>query len=550
VTLMTWNKHLVTGVAIIDEQHQWLIDLINNAAPVLAMHYQRSPVRAENLLDQLVNYAVFHFETEDRLMREYGIDPRHHELHNESHGRFAAQISAMRTAYVNSDTLTGGDLLTFLANWLVFHILGEDQALARQMRAIDAGMTPEAAFEAGKGERLDPTHEALTQVLVDLYTLTNAQNRTLMENNYELEAHRERLEELVSERTADLVRALDAAETSNRARNSFIANLSHEVRTPMNAIVGITWALKQKSVDPAQRERLEQVGDATQKLLTIINDLLDMARIESEQLTLEPLDFDPAKLLQEVRSAISEQAAAKSLAIDMDTPALPALLRGDPVRLGQILSNFASNAVKFTERGSITIRARQLNAGNGNESGSSIRLRFEVEDSGPGIAAESLGRLFEPFEQLDASTTRRHGGTGLGLAISRRLAEMMEGRVGVDSTVGQGSCFWLELSLEVVSQKCADTADAAGEGAVAEAGANEETREQALARARETLARLAELLADDDVMAITLWHESSARLLPVFNGRLTPFEAALTAYDFAAAHALLLEATNELDYAG
>ncbi|MFA7293255.1 MAG: bacteriohemerythrin [Rhodocyclaceae bacterium] len=542
---MTWNEHFVTGVAIIDEQHQWLIDLINESAPVLALNYKRNHIRAESLLDQLVSYAVFHFDTEDRLMREYRIDPRHHELHQQSHEKFAAEVTTMRTAYANGDALTGGDLLTFLANWLVFHILGEDQALARQIHAIEAGATPVEAFETAEGYRSDPTHEALTQALIDLYTLTTEQNRNLMENNYELEAHRERLEELVSERTADLVRALDAAETSNRARNSFIANLSHEIRTPMNAIVGITWALKQNAQDPAQLARLEQVGDATQQLLTVINDLLDMARLESERLTLEPLDFDPTRVLHEVHAGVREKAAAKSLTLDLDTPELPPLLRGDPVRLGQILSNFASNAVKFTERGGIAIRARRLTAANGHHG--NIRLRFEVEDSGPGISPENLSRLFEPFEQLDSSTTRRHGGTGLGLAISRRLAEMMEGRVGVDSTLGKGSCFWLEVAFEVVAQARVGNSDSAYNAATAERDPG--SRQQPVARTRETLDRLAELLADDDVMAITLWHESSAELQAVFNGRVAPFEAALTAYDFAAAHALLLQTVSELEYA-
>ncbi|MDQ5945713.1 MAG: hypothetical protein QG619_1135, partial [Pseudomonadota bacterium] len=130
MALMSWNENFVTGIAVIDEQHQWLIDLINDAAPVLALNYNRNHVRAERLLDELVNYAVFHFDTEDRLMREYRIDPRHHEGHLQSHGKFATEVVRMRAAYSNGDAPSGGALLTFLANWLVFHILGEDQALA------------------------------------------------------------------------------------------------------------------------------------------------------------------------------------------------------------------------------------------------------------------------------------------------------------------------------------------------------------------------------------------------------------------------------------
>jgi len=534
MALMTWNSNFVTGIDIIDEQHQWLIDLINAAAPVLAIDYDSNHKRADGLLDQLIHYAGFHFATEDRLMREYGIDPRHQANHLDSHGSFAATVTQMRKDYASGDAPSGSKLLSFLANWLIYHILGEDQALARQMKAIDAGMTPAEAFEKAEGARRDPTHEALTQALIDVYVLMTDQNRKLLEYNHELADHRTRLEELVQGRTADLVRALDAAQAANRARSSFIANMSHEIRTPMNAIVGLTWSLRQNASDPAQRLRLDQVGDAAKQLLAIINDLLDMARIESDRLTLEPLDFDPQQVLQEVVRDVSSAATVKGLVLKLDAPDLPPLLRGDPVRLGQILGNFASNAVKFTERGRIEIRAFRLPGGNGRQ-----QLRFEVRDSGPGIAESDRARLFQPFEQLDSSLTRKHGGTGLGLAISRRLAEMMGGRIGVDSAPNEGATFWLEVPLEVVQsgfRPAPARAEAVPEGL---GGKDAQPSSAVLERHRKTLQRIAQLLADDDVQAIPLWHESAAHLRDAFDGRAEPFESALAAYDFAAAHALL-----------
>ena len=534
MALMTWNSNFVTGIDIIDEQHQWLIDLINAAAPVLAIDYDSNRKRADGLLDQLIHYAGFHFATEDRLMREYGIDPRHQANHLDSHGSFAATVTQMRKDYASGDAPSGSKLLSFLANWLIYHILGEDQALARQMKAIDAGMTPAEAFEKAEGARRDPTHEALTQALIDVYVLMTDQNRKLLEYNHELADHRTRLEELVQGRTADLVRALDAAQAANRARSSFIANMSHEIRTPMNAIVGLTWSLRQNASDPAQRLRLDQVGDAAKQLLAIINDLLDMARIESDRLTLEPLDFDPQQVLQEVVRDVSSAATVKGLVLKLDAPDLPPLLRGDPVRLGQILGNFASNAVKFTERGRIEIRAVRLPGGNGRQ-----QLRFEVCDSGPGIAESDRARLFQPFEQLDSSLTRKHGGTGLGLAISRRLAEMMGGRIGVDSAPNEGATFWLEVPLEVVQsgfRPAPARAEAVPEGL---GGKDAQPSSAVLERHRKTLQRIAQLLADDDVQAIPLWHESAAHLRDAFDGRAEPFESALAAYDFAAAHALL-----------
>ena len=170
--------------------------------------------------------------------------------------------------------------------------------------------------------------------------------------------------------------------------------MSHEIRTPMNAIVGLTWSLRQNASDPAQRLRLDQVGDAAKQLLAIINDLPDMARIESDRLTLEPLDFDPQQVLQEVVRDVLSAATVKGWCSKLDAPDLPPLLRGDPVRLGQILGNFASNAVKFTERGRIEIRAVRLPGGNGRQ-----QLRFEVCDSGP-ASPKAIGRDSSSPEQL------------------------------------------------------------------------------------------------------------------------------------------------------
>ncbi len=535
MALMTWNEHFETGIPIVDEQHQWLIDLVNTSAPILAVRSKANLERAENLLDQLLQYASFHFETEDALMARYGIDGRHHRLHLDSHAKFAGDVMRMRDAYLNGHEVTGASLLSFLANWLIFHILGEDQALARQIRAINNGLTPMEAFERAEGDRRDPTHAALTRALIDVYTLMTEQNRRLMESNEELASHRSHLEELVQDRTADLVRALDAAQAANRARSSFIANLSHEIRTPMNAIVGLTWSLRQNTTDAAQCSRLDQVGEATKKLLAIINDLLDMARIESDRLQLEPLDFDPAQILREVIAGATPAAAVKGLLLRVDAPDLPPMLRGDPVRLGQILGNFVSNAVKFTEQGSVTLLGRVSNSRNGRP-----RLRFEVRDTGPGIADKDLATLFEPFEQVDTSTTRRHGGTGLGLAISKRLAEMMDGTVGVESAPGAGSVFWVELPFEAVRTIAVARGDADAPVSV-EGG----TTAEDLERQREALARLSSLLADDDAAAITLWHEMADSLRGAFDGRAAPFESALAAWDFAAAHALLQQTLAE-----
>ena len=258
----------------------------------------------------------------------------------------------------------------------------------------------------------------------------------------ELEHHRHHLEELVAHRTAELVAARDAAEAANRAKSAFLANMSHEIRTPLNAIVGLTHLLKQARPTPEQVERLTKIAAAARHLLGILNDILDLSKIEAGKLELECTDFHLAALFDHVRSLIAESAKAKNLTLSVDCGLAPQWLRGDMTRLRQALLNYAGNAVKFTERGGITLRARLVEEG---EAG--VVVRFEVQDTGIGLTAEQAGRIFDAFEQADVSTTRRYGGTGLGLAITRRLAQLMGGAVGVESQPGVGSTFWLTARL-------------------------------------------------------------------------------------------------------
>ncbi|QPK64854.1 PAS domain S-box protein [Methylomonas sp. LL1] len=259
----------------------------------------------------------------------------------------------------------------------------------------------------------------------------------------ELDQHRHHLEQLVSERTHQLEVAKIAAEAANVAKSFFLANMSHEIRTPMNAILGLTHLLRREGVTPHQDERLSKIEGASQHLLSIINDVLDLSKIEAGRIQLENRDFHLFDILDHVRSLIAGQAAAKGLIIDVDSDAVPIWLRGDPTRLRQAVLNYASNAVKFTERGRVVLRAKLL-----EDDGDRLLLRFEVEDTGIGIPPEKRLRLFQVFEQADASTTRKYGGTGLGLAITRHLAQLMGGETGVESTVGVGSLFWLTVRVE------------------------------------------------------------------------------------------------------
>ena len=369
-----------------------------------------------------------------------------------------------------------------------------------------------AAINAGAVDFINkPINPAVVKARVRMHLTLRSREREVQQLNSELEMR-------VQERTQALKDALVKAQVAQTTKANLLANMSHEFRTPLNIVLGMCHVVSRQIADPQLVEKIDKISNSGKYLLALLNDILDMARLDANKFQVETMDFHLDKVFDASLGLLRTRAASKGLTLVREVDAgVPLDLHGDPVRLGQIIGNFVSNAIKFSDVGAITVRVRKS-----EERGAAVVLRFEVQDYGVGVRREDQARIFAAFEQVDGTLTRAYGGVGIGLTLCKFLAQLMGGSIGVVSQPAQGSTFWVEIPLQRATAPAAHTAASGGADVTYQVAGH-----------------LLALLSEDGMAAQAVWQTSRSQLESLLGSHTETFANAIEGFDFACAQYVL-----------
>ena len=444
VEVFPWSEQLETHVQTIDEQHRVLVKLLNQLASYLTVETKK--IQLETVFNELVDYAQYHFKTEEAIWQPCFEGDNWLQEHKKSHDSFLSQITSLqhqRASITIEEAVE--DVVKFLISWLAYHILDSDKRMAIALHAVEGGVsTAEAKVVADK--EMSGSTRLFIEAILKMYEQMSVRTLALLKEKTErqrLEAEllrfNEQLEQQVAERTQELIEA-------NQSKDEFLASMSHELRTPLASIIGNCEYLQEKEEDSEKLNVLQTIGAAGKSQVALVNDILDMSKIQSGKFSIDEFSYDLSEVLQNIEKMVSVRARDAGLELVFKRESTENfLLLGDANRISQILINLLTNAIKFTSSGSV-----RLTCWN-----SAKQLHFKVEDSGIGMSADTLKRVFNAFEQADGSISSRFGGTGLGLYISLNLAEMMGGMIDVSSEEGVGSIFQLTIPYKPSSTPAA-----------------------------------------------------------------------------------------------